>query len=299
MSPSQTKILDLIFKLLIGVDLVAMLIIFIHVRIWPDFPVPHIGNRLNNPFMFFLILLILRGWVNSYFRGKQLSLIKRITTEEPIRIYFFSILLIIQIGLEIMWFRQPYDGDFFWNLNAEKGYGTLFATAQLFVLAMVVLITARVDYGESAPWSEKLPWFMVAFVYFFIGLDDCVGIHENFIAIGGKLALDSVAFHFIHEWLWFYGPVAVVVVIFFARFFLKRFSYSPKVMGTMFVALTLWVGVLILEGLSKKVVDPLSYDYTRILIGIEEGFEMLGATLFIIGFSKHLKNLQEKSTPKL
>ena len=245
--------------------------------------------------MFFLILLILRGWVNSDFRRKQLSLIKRITTEEPICIYFFSILLMIQIGLEIMWFQQPYDGDFFWNLNAEKGYGTLFATAQLFVLGMVVLVTARVDYGESAPWSEKLPWFMVAFVYFFIGLDDCVGIHENFIAIGGKLALDSVAFHFIHEWLWFYGPFAVVVVIFFAKFFMKRFSYSPKVMGTMFVALTLWVGVLILEGLSKKVVDPVSYDYTRILIAIEEGFEMLGATLFIIGFSKHLKNLQEKS----
>jgi hypothetical protein len=67
----------------------------------------------------------------------------------------------------------------------------------------------------------------------------------------------------------------------------------------MFVALTLWVGVLVLEGLSQKVVDPLSYDYTRILIGVEEGFEMLGVTLFIIGFSKHLKNLQEKSRSDL
>ena len=297
MSYLESKKLDLIFKLLIGVDLIAMLIIFIHARISPDFPFPHIGTKLNNPFMFFIILLISRGWVNSDFREKQLSLIKRVTTEEPIRIYFFSILLMMQIGLEIMWFRHPW--DFFWNLNAEKGYGTLFATAQLFLLGMVVLITARADYGESAPLSEKLPWFMVASVYFFIGLDDCVGIHENFIAIGGKLALDSVAFHFIHEWLWFYGPVAVVVVIFFARFFLQRFSYSPKIMGTMFVALTLWIGVLVLEGLSKKVVDPLSYDYTRILIGIEEGFEMLGATLFMIGFSRHLKNLQKKSHPKL
>ena len=293
----ESKKLDLIFKLLIGVDLIAMLIIFIHARVWPEFPFPHVGTKLNNPFMFFIILLILRGWVNSDFRGKQLSLIKKVATEEPLRFYFFSILLMMQVGLEIMWFRHPW--DFFWNLNAEKGYGTLFATAQLFILGMVVLITARADYGEGAPLSEKLPWFMVASVYFFIGLDDCVGIHENFIAIGGKLALDSVAFHFIHEWLWFYGPVAVVVVIFFARFFLQRFSYSPKIMGTMFIALTLWIGVLVLEGLSKKVVDPLSYDYTRILIGIEEGFEMLGATLFIIGFSKHLKNLQDKSHPKL
>jgi hypothetical protein len=292
----QSKKLDLTFKLLIWIDLVAMLIIFIHVRIWPEFPLPHLGNRLNNPFMFFLILLVSRGWVNSDFRGKQISLIKRISTEEPIRIYFFSFLLTIQVGLETMWFLYP--GDFFWNLNAEKGYGTLFATAQLFILGMIVLITARADYGENARWNEKFPWFMVSSVYFFIGLDDCVGIHENFIAIGGRLALDSLVFHFVHEWLWFYGPAAMVVVIFFARFFLKRFSYSPKILGAMFVALTLWVGVLILEGLQKKA-STVDYDYTRILIGIEEGFEMLGATLFIIGFSNHLKNLQEKSITKL
>ena len=55
-----------------------------------------------------------------------------------------------------------------------------------------------------------------------------------------------------------------------------------------------------IEGLAKTFVeDTQRYDYVRLLIGIEEGFEMLGATLFIIGFSKHLKNLQEKSTPKL
>jgi hypothetical protein len=136
----------------------------------------------------------------------------------------------MQVGLEIMWFRYPW--DFFWDLNAEKGYGTLFATAQLFVLGMVVLITARADYGESAPWSEKIPWFIVAFVYFFIGLDDCVGIHENFIAIGGGLALDSVAFHFIHEWLWFYGPVSVVVVIIFATLFLFPKNNGYDVCGS-------------------------------------------------------------------
>ncbi|MBC8283247.1 MAG: hypothetical protein H8E32_05480 [Nitrospinae bacterium] len=248
---------------------------------------------MNNPFMFLLILLVLRGWVNPVFREKQLGLINRITTEEPTRIYFFSILLMMQFGLQVMWFSYP--EDFFWNLNAEKGYGTLYSTAQLFLLGFVVLITARADYGENAPLSNKLPWFFVAFVYFFIGLDDCVGIHENFIAIGRKLALDSVAFHFIHEWLWFYAPIALAVAVFLVRFFLKRFFYSRRLMVTMFIALTLWIGVLVLEALSKKVVDPLSYDYTRILVGIEEGFEMLGATLFMIGFSRHYKNIQEKS----
>ena len=293
MSTPQTKTLDLICKLLIGLDLIAMLVIFIHARVWVDFPFPFLGSRLNNPFMFLIILLVLRGWINLEFREKQLGLIKRITTEEPTRIYFFSILFLMQVGLQVMWFLYPW--DWFWNLNAEKGYGTLYSTAQLFILGIVVLITAREDYGDDAPWGNKLPWFFVAFIYFFIGLDDCVGIHENFIAIGGKLALDSVVFHFIHEWLWFYAPIAIAVVVFFVKFFLKRFLYSPRLIITMFIALVLWIGVLILEGLSKKVVDPLSYEYTRILVGIEEGFEMLGATLFMLGFSRHYKNLREKS----
>ncbi len=288
----KSKKLDLIFKLLIWVDLIAMLIIFIHARIWEGFPFPYLGARLNNPFMYLLILLGLRGWVNPDFREKQLSLIKKITTKEPIRKYFFSILLIVQFGLQVMWFLYP--EDLFWSLNAEKGYGTLFATAQLFVLGVVVLITANADYGPAARWSDKLPWFLVSFVYFFIGLDDCIGIHENFINLGRKLALDSVVFHFVHEWLWFYAPMIVVVVIFLGKFFLKRFSYSPQILRIMFVALSLWIMVLILEGLAKSVVDPISWYYDRLLIGFEEGFEMLGATLFMIGFSRHLKNLNEK-----
>lgn len=296
MSFLESRKLDLILKLLIGVDLIAMLVIFIHARVWEDFPFPFLGARLNNPFIYFLILLFLRGWANPEFGEKLLGLIKRLTTEEPARVCFFSVLLFMQFGLQVMWYLYPW--DFFWNLNAEKGYGTLYSAGQLFLLGTVVLITARADYGENASRSDKFPWFFVAFVYFFIGLDDCVGIHENFIAIGRKLALESVVFHFVHEWLWFYGPIALTVAVFLARFFLKRFLYSPGLMVTMFAALLLWIGVLVLEGFSKSVVDPLSYDYGRILIGVEEGFEMLGATLFMIGFSRHFKNIQEKSRPE-
>ena len=294
MSPSQTKILDLIFKLLIGLVLIAMSVIFIHARVWADFPFPQLGSRLNNPFMFLIILLVLRGWINLEFRENILGLIKRVTTEEPARIYFFSLLISIQIGLEIMWYLNL--SDLYWSLNAEKGYGTLFAAAQLFILGVVVLFTAGADYGQDADWKDKAPWFLVTFVYIFIGVDDLLGIHENFMILGRTMALHSAVFHFVHEWLWFYAPIIMVVVIFLARFFLKRFIYSPKIMGMMFVALTLWIGVLVLEGLAKTVVeDTQRFDYVRLLIGIEEGFEMFGATLFMMGFSRHYKNLQEKS----
>ncbi len=61
----------------------------------------------------------------------------------------------------------------------------------------------------------------------------------------------------------------------------------------MFVALTLWVSVLLFEGLAKNIVYPMGPDWKQLLIGAEEGFEMLGATLFMLGFSQHLKNIAE------
>ena len=139
---------------------------------------------------------------------------------------------------------------------------------------------------------------MVAGVYFYIGLDDCVGIHENFILWTRRRIPEATVFHFIHEWLWFYAPLILAVVIFLSRFFLKKFRYSWGILITMFVALAFWVSVILLEGLAKSIVDPMGLDYGRLLIGIEEGSEMFGATLFMLGFSKHLKNLAEEKVPK-
>ena len=73
-----------------------------------------------------------------------------------------------------------------------------------------------------------------------------------------------------------------------------KFFYSPGIIVLMFVALMFWISVLLLEGLAKNIVDPVGVDYGRLLIGLEEGSEMFGATLFMLGFSKHLKNLLEK-----
>ena len=65
----------------------------------------------------------------------------------------------------------------------------------------------------------------------------------------------------------------------------------------LYVALTFWILVILLEGLAKSIVDPMGLDYGRLLIGIEEGSEMFGATLFMLGFSMHLKNIASGESP--
>ena len=273
-------------------DLVLILLMFLKGQFDIPLPFPLPGKKLNNPLALLLILVSARGMLNIPFRDRYLGTLKKLLTAPRHRFYFFAFLIIVEIVLQIMWFNYP--ENFLWNLNAEQGYGTHFSAIQLYLLGLTVLMTAWADCGKDASWKEKLPWYLVAGVYFFIGLDDCVAIHENLIFWGRTLIPESTTFHFIHEWLWFYGPPALIVVVFLSRFFLMKFLYSPRIIVTMFVALMFWISVLLLEGLAKNIVDPMGVDYGRILIGIEEGSEMIGATLFMLGFSKHLKNLQEK-----
>jgi len=285
--PTKHK-LDTLLKWIIGVNLIVLLLLFLKGQFGISLlPLP--GNKLNNPLALLLLLLSLRGMVNVEFRNRHLGTLRKLLTTTPYRFYFFAFLIAIQTGLQIMWFSYP--ENFHWNLNAEQGYGTHFSAIQLYLLGLVVMMTAWADCGKDAAWKEKLPWYLVASVYFYIGLDDCIGIHENFIFWSRGLIPESTTFHFIHEWLWFYGPIALVVVIFLSYFFLRKFLYSPGIIALMFVALMFWVSVLVLEGLAKNIVDPMGLDYGRLLIGIEEGSEMIGATLFMLGFSKHLKTL--------
>ena len=294
LTQSTKNTIDTLILWIIRVDLVIILLMFLKGQFDIPLPFPLPGKKLNNPLALLLIMFSIRCMLNISFRDRYLEILNKLLIHLPQRIYFFSFLIIVEIVLQIMWFAYPL--NFLWNLNAEQGYGTQFSVIQLYLLGLTVLMTAWADCGKDASWKEKLPWYLVASVYFFIGLDDCVGIHENLIFWGRNLIPESTTFHFIHEWLWFYGPVALVVVVFLSRFFLMKFLYSPGIIVTMFVALMFWISVLLLEGLAKNIIDPMGVDYGRLLIGIEEGSEMIGATLFMLGFSKHLKNLHEKQS---
>ncbi len=280
----------LILKLLLVIEFVALFIVYLRIQFHIDI-LPFLGNRLNNLLALILLQISLLGWVLPELGNRWMERLDSWVSTVPKRYYLLSCLLVLEIFLERMWFLYP--EDFLWNLNAEKGYGTYFATIQLYVVGMTVLLCARLE-GEAALFKEKAPWYLLASMYFFIALDDCIGIHENFIKWSQSIAPDADTFHFIHEWLWFYGPFIAITVVFLIWFFLKRFKETPGALTVNFIALSLWIGVLTLEGLAKNIVDPTGLDESRILIGIEEGFEMLGATLFLFGYGQYLINSRRK-----
>lgn len=288
--------LDTLIRFAIWVDLTILLLYFLSSQFGVSFPFPLPGKKLNNPLALLLLLFSIRLMLNVPFRKRHFGTLNKLLTDTPHRFYFFAVLIVVELALQIMWFAYP--DDFRWSLDAEQGYGTHFSAIQLYILGLLVMMIALGgDTARKPVWKEKLPWYLVASVYFYIGLDDCIGIHDN-ISWSRSLIPESTVFHFIYEWLWLYAPVILAVVIFLSRFFLKKFRYSPGILATMFAALTFWILVILFEGLAKNIVYPMGLDWKQLLIGAEEGFEMLGATLFMLGFSQHLKNIQAGRTPK-
>ena len=287
---------ELFLRLLIAVDCLVMAVIFLHIQFGIEFPFPVPGRKLNNPLAALLAALFLIGVLNPDFRGYWLGKLKALFTQNPGRLYAFGILVLVEIFLQIMWFRDLRGEDFLWNLNAEQGYGTHFSTIQLYVLGLFVLMIGMEKRKATGSLKEVWPWYLVASMYFFIGLDDCIGIHENFIKWSQEIAPGPNTFHFIHEWLWFYGPFMLFATAFLTRFFWREFRGSGRAIVVMFLALMMWLGVLIMEGVAKSLIDPFYFEGSRIGIAVEEGLEMFGATLFLFGFSLYQRRKSLRAT---
>ena len=290
------KNIELFLRAFIVLDGLVMLVIFLNTQFGIEFPFPMPGRKLNNPLAFLLIALFLIGYLNPVFREQWLGRLKAGILENPSRLYIFGGLVLIEIFLQVMW--NLYPEDFHWNLNAEQGYGTHFSTIQLYILGMFVLIIGMEKHEKEGLLKKVWPWYLVAGMYFFIGLDDCVAIHENFIKWSQQVAPGADAFHFIHEWLWFYGPFMLAAAAFLMRFFWVEFRQNKAVLCIMFLALMMWLGVLVMEGIAKNLIDPYSLEGSRIGIAVEEGLEMFGATLFLFGFSMFYRTNRPHSVGK-
>jgi len=78
----------------------------------------------------------------------------------------------------------------------------------------------------------------------------------------------------------------LVSIVFLIRFFLRASKSNQQVRSVCLAGLSSWVVALIFEGIAKSSSFP-----RYLLIAMEEGLEMFGATLLILGFGIYLKNI--------
>ncbi|MCH8313670.1 MAG: hypothetical protein IID17_11870 [Nitrospinae bacterium] len=276
--------LEIFLKLFIVVDLIILLLNFLNNYVDVDWVSASPGRRLNNPLAGLLEALFLLGWVNPKIKKTSFEFLRTLITEIPRGYYFFGLLILMQIFLEGMHLTSP--AKSYWDLNIEKGYATFFSTIQLYILGLAVLTIANERMNDLNPIPKFYEWNLVAFLFMYLSLDECIGIHD-------KVNVEAINFlpHWegmdsVFLWLWVYAPMILATVIFLVRFFIRASKNNPKVRLAFLAGLSSWVAALVLEGIARSSSFP-----RYLLIAMEEGAEMVGTTLLLLGFAIYLKNI--------
>lgn len=275
-------------KLIIIVDLAILLINYLHNYLDIEWIPWSPGRRLNNPLAALLIAIFLLGWVNPDIKKRSFEFFKTLITEIPRSYYFFGSLILLQIFLEAMHLASP--AKSVWDLNVEKGYATYFSTLQLYFLGLSVFIIADEKRKDQNLIPKLYEWNLVAGLFMYLALDECIGIHD-------KVNVEAINYlpHWegadsIFMWLWVFAPMILASIIFLIRFFFRASKNNSKVRLIFLAGLSSWVSALILEGIARTSSFP-----RHLLIAMEEGVEMLGATLLLFGFGIYLKNINSEN----
>ena len=275
---------EIFLKLFIVVDLIILLVNFLHNYVEVGWITASPGRRLNNPLAGLLIALLFLGWVNPKIKKTSFEFLRTLITEIPRAYYFFGLLILMQIFLEGMHLTSP--AKSYWDLNIEKGYATYFSTIQMYILGLGVLIVAAEKRKDLNPIPKIYEWNLVACLFMYLALDECIGIHDKVNVEANKYLPNWEGLDSVFLWLWVFAPMILASIIFLIRFFIRASKTKPMVRLALLAGLSSWVVALIFEGIARSSSFP-----RYLLIAIEEGLEMLGATLLLLGFAIYLKNI--------
>ena len=282
----KTK-LAIFLKIFIAVDLLILVLNYLHSYLDVSWVSVSPGRRLNNPLGGLLIALFLLGWVDPDIKRHWFGKIKTVLIQTPQKFYLFGILFFCIGFLEVMHLYSPLKS--YWDLNIEKGYGTYFSTVQLFFLGVCVLIVSHELSKDANPVPKVWEWNVFGAIFLLISLDECLGIHDKIgVEVAGTLARWPI-FSSVFVWLWIYAPLIIAVIVFFIRFFMRMTGKYKEARGFFYTGLFSWITALGLEAIARKSTLP-----RHLLIATEEGLEMVGATFFLLGVGMCINMTESK-----
>ena len=182
------------------------------------------------------------------------------------------------------WASQAYDGHIgVFDLDDEATLAVWFSSSQLLVLSLVSLLLSWSDEVRTM-WLDSAPmWRYSGAILFIMSVDEVAGFHEMF-GNAMTLLLPQVP---IHPSLWWSIPYAIALAPVFG-FALFRSVGKPKLVTATVCSGLLWVAANALE-FFFLLPDAIN-------VALEEGFEMLGATVLLGVFATHLLNLRGSVT---
>ena len=161
------------------------------------------------------------------------------------------------------------------NMDRELNIPTLFSTLLLFSISMLM----KKLYTTSGRESPR-DWLLLSKIFFFLGLDEAVQIHEIFIIPGFRQYLHPM---FGSTWVIPYGFLAICLAYRY-RFFLKQLPRDTSVRlvaaGLIYILGAIGMEIIGSHLIQSGIIKWQGFSYGMIT-GAEETLELLGLIIAI------------------
>ena len=185
------------------------------------------------------------------------------------------------------------------NITREDSIPNWFASMQFLLIALVLwVIFLRVRELDGAQWKAR-GWAFLSGVFLFLSIDDGSKLHER-VGTWFK-ASDLVDDYLSYSWHIVLGPVFAAIGLFLLLFAWRAFR--SRVLKMLFLAglacLGLAQGMDFLEGIDDVVeyleefLSVSEHTVRHFSKSAEEFLEMLGQTLLLVTFLRHLGDVAE------
>ena len=162
------------------------------------------------------------------------------------------------------------------DFDSEKNLPTMYSTLQLLVASCLLAV---IGSSHKSGGTNYAPWYVLAAIFLFLGIDEFVQIHERFLdSVREDFKLTGL---FYYAWVVPYGLGVLAFVIAFSRFLLRLPRKTMRwfiASGAIYVTGAIGFEMLGARHFESYGLDNVAYS---ILYTCEESLEMLGIALFI------------------
>ncbi|HHS50376.1 MAG TPA: hypothetical protein ENN07_04595 [candidate division Zixibacteria bacterium] len=171
-------------------------------------------------------------------------------------------------------------------MDVGTDLGTAYHSLLLFLTGGLVLLIYDFERAHKEP---SFGWIPVLAVFWGISIDELAELHNNApeflesLGLAGRVQTLSIP-----RWPIVLAPIAIVVVVYFTIFFIKKFKRMPRLFQLSVCASVIWFIAFWMEMLMATSMPH------KLQVGIEEGLEKLGTSMFFVIFlSYYRRRLRE------
>ncbi|OGL89276.1 hypothetical protein A3H75_03215 [Candidatus Uhrbacteria bacterium RIFCSPLOWO2_02_FULL_51_9] len=179
----------------------------------------------------------------------------------------------------------------FFDIDKEGNLASLYTGAKLWIVATLALLNGAIIMRLRTPRRINAAWLLFALGLAYIGLDDMMGIHERIGFVLNNM-LGTGGFHGeSFNWLFYFAPAMLAALVVFGIIIKTLWRSNRRAAWLLLGGVVVWIGSLGIEFWGRALITrptiPVSF-YHKLIV-VEEGLELLGATLIALALVRTIQ----------